>query len=219
MRLDPAVNWKEEFLDDVPVKFLEAIVNAINNGYFQSEVHVESQGLGLPEKKNLLPWQRRAQIEHRIKSAALKFSGPVKVTTENSGFWNHVVITCGRFRMTQSAVPRENSPLNPAEYKCDYANQQKQLLLNFGEDYLDESQEENFFYAVILHHAPLNQSEPDFVSIRFPSADLSTYHPESIDLSAMFTNSESSKAATPVENILDAATPKLRKKKRTSGEA
>lgn len=212
------VNWTEEFLNDVPGKFLKQIHAAVNEGYLKSEFQVESQGLGLPEKKNLLPWQRRAQIEHRIKSAALKFSGPVEVTTENSGFWNHVVITCGRFRITQSAVPRENSPLNPAEYKCKYANQQTQLLLNFGEDFADESQVENHFYAVVLHHAPFGQSEPDFVSIRFPSADLSTYHPESIDLAAMF-NIESSETATPVENIPDTATPKLKKKKRTSGEA
>jgi len=103
------VNWTEEFLNDVPVKFLKQIHAAVNEGYLKSEFQVESQGLGLPEKKNLLPWQRRAQIEHRIKSAALKFGRPVKVTTENSGFWNHVVITCGRFRMTQSAVPRLGS--------------------------------------------------------------------------------------------------------------
>jgi len=32
-------------------------------------------------------------------------------------------------------------------------------------------------------------------------------------------NIESSETATPVENIPDAATPKLKKKKRTSGEA
>ena len=213
------MDWPEEFLNDVPTKFLKQIHAAINAGYLHSEIQVESQGLGLPEKKNLLPWQCRAQIEHRIKSAALKFGDPVKVTTENSGFWNHVVITCGRFRMTQSAISKENSALNPAEYKCRYANQQKQLLLNFGEDFVDEMEPENYFYAVILHHAPFDQSEPEFVSIRFPTADLTTYHPDSIDLVSMFLGNELAETTTPVENIPDKAAPRLKKKKRTSGDA
>jgi len=180
----------------------------------------ESQGLGMPEKRNLIPWQRRAQVEHRIKSAALKFGAPVKVSTENSGFWNHVVITCGRFRITQATVSKESSPLTPAVYKCKYAKEQVQLLIKFDEDFLEEQQEdENFFYAVILHHAPSIESEPDFVSIRFPSADLSDYHLGSIDLVSMFNVEVASRKATPVENIGDTAQPKLKTNKLASGEA
>jgi len=214
------MKWKEEFLKDVPTEFLNQIFQAINVGYIQSEIQVESQGLGTPEKKNLLPWQRRAQIEHRIKSAALNFGAPVEVTTENSGFWNHVVITCGRFRMTQSSIPKENCPLNPAAYKCKYAKQQDQMLFKFAieSEEAKSAKLENYFYAVILHHAPLGESEPEFVSIRFPSADLSEYHADSIDLVSMFGIEKPSDSTIPVEHIEDDAMPKLKKVKKAAGE-
>ena len=213
------MDWEKEFLDDVPACLLRQILEAVSDAYCESSKLVESQGLGAPEKKNLLPWQRRAQLEHRIKSAALIFGSPIEVTTENSGFWNHVVITCGRFRITQSSIQNENMPLSEAVYKRKYAQEQKQLLLNFGDEFPREQLDDGrFFYAVILHHAAFSESEPDFVSIRFPKADLSGYHSASIDLVEMFSE-RPIVSSTPVESIQDEAEPKLRKKKKAAGEA
>lgn len=74
-----------EFSKDVPNALLGDLTNAVSDAYFQSNLIVEGQGLGTPERKNLIPWQRRAQVEYRVKSAALKFGEPVVVTTENTG--------------------------------------------------------------------------------------------------------------------------------------
>ena len=70
------MGWVDEFLKDVPNGLLGNLTTAVKDAYFQSNVIVESQGLGTPERKNLIPWQRRAQVEHRVKSAALRFGDP-----------------------------------------------------------------------------------------------------------------------------------------------
>ena len=211
------MNWVAEFLKDVPNGLLGNLTTAVKDAYFQSNVIVESQGLGTPERRNLIPWQRRAQVEHRVKSAALRFGEPVVVTTENTGYWNHVVLKVGRFRITQSTVASESASLHPAVYKQRYASEQTQLLLEFAKKDLQKSnEEEKYFYLVFLHRAAFNKDQPEFISIKFPQADLSCFHAGSVDLLAMFGNEKSS-AATPVEEIVDETVPKLKPLNKVEG--
>lgn len=195
----------EAFKESVSEKFLLAIASALPQAYATAKAEVDRQDLGGDEAYNVLPWTRRAHVETRLRDTAIACG--LRVETEKTGFWRHVVVTVGRFKITQSTTIDEESPLRPAGYKSRYAAEQ--LLLPGLETPDDEpSMGSPRIYAVIIHRGKVLDSEPNFMAIRFPTPDLEGFHPGMIDLS-FYANPQ----VVAVEEIKATVTPKLRVRK------
>ena len=208
------MDFPEMFKADLPPEFLTNLYHSIRDAYSSARLAVDSQALGADERYNLMPWTRRAHVESRLRDAAACCN--VDTYTKKTGFWRHVVATCGRFRVTQTTSIDSTTPIRKAEYKVRYAKEQ--LLLPFFEDAQQNiEQDAPHLYAVVLHRANVLADEPDFISIRFPTSDLEGFHRGEIDLS-LYADLPSSELAVPEEQIdeLSAPTLKLRKQMDTA---
>ncbi|MDZ4849695.1 MAG: hypothetical protein SGI77_10400 [Pirellulaceae bacterium] len=116
------MDYGDIFKSDVPTEFLTKLGSGIFDAYLAAKRAVDDQILGPDERYNLMPMTRRAHVETQLRNAATACG--IETTTESSGFWNHVVINCGRIRITQSSSPDSSTSLRPAAYKRDYAQQQ-----------------------------------------------------------------------------------------------
>lgn len=201
----------ELFKADVPPEFLTRLHGGIRSAYLSAKKSVDSQNIGEEERYNVMPWTRRGHVESRLRDAAA-MSG-IEVETEKTGFWRHVVLTCGRFRITQTTSIDSETPLRKAGYKCNYANEQT-LLPGFEEIAPTVAACDPHIYAVVLHRASVLAEEPDFMMVRFPKPDLDGFHPGEIDLS-LYAALPREKPSTATEAVADQALPKLRPKSRS----
>jgi len=191
----------EIFKNSVPEQFLAAISAALPLAYASARVAVDAQELGADETYNVLPWTRRAHVETQLRDAAIACG--LQVQTEETGFWRHVVVTCGAFKITQSTTPDEDTPPRRAGYKCRYA--EEQLFLPGFEAFAEVELDGPHYYAVIIHRGKVLATEPSFMSVRFPTPDLEGFHPGIVDLSC-YTKTP----AAAVEEIETTVTPKLK---------
>jgi hypothetical protein len=191
----------EYFKNSVPEQFLSAISAALPLAYSSARTAVDVQELGEDETYNVMPWTRRAHVETRLRDAAIACGLPVQ--TAETGFWRHVVVTCGAFKITQCTTIDEETPPRRAGYKCRYAAEQ--LLLPGFEASVEVELDAPHFYAVIIHRGKVLATEPSFMAVRFPTPDLSGFHPGMVDLS-FYTQTQ----AAAVEEIETTVTPKLK---------
>ncbi len=199
----------EAFKEDVDDRFLSCLNKHITIAYESARKAVDSQGLGINEKYNVSPLTRRGHVETALRRAANECG--LELTTQTTGgFWRHVVITCGRFRITQTTTMDSESPLRKAAYKCVYANEQ-QLLPGFEDMNPKPSKDDPHLYAVIIHRGPVLEDAPDFMKVRFPKPELDGYHPGEIDL-AFYAEIPMAESSVDEERIEDHAVPKLKLK-------
>lgn len=201
----------EAFKEDIPVRFLEALNRHITEAYESGKRAVDDQGLGPDEAYNVLPLTRRGHVETALRRAAAECG--LSIVTENTGYWRHVVVTCGRFRITQTTTLDTDSPLRKAAYKCGYANEQQLFLdLDFGDIESTPAHDDPHLYAIIIHRGPVLASEPDFMKIKFPKPELAGYHDGEVDL-AIYAELPEAEHATAEEKIVDEAIPKLKQQR------
>jgi hypothetical protein len=140
-------------------------------------------------------------VETRLRDAAIACG--LQVQTEETGFWRHVVVTCGGFKITQCTTIDEETPPRRAGYKCRYAAEQ--LLLPGFEVSAAVEIDAPHFYAVIIHRGKVLATEPSFMAVRFPTPNLNGFHPGIVDLS-FYTQTQTAA----VEEIKSTVTPKLK---------
>lgn len=199
----------EAFKEDISTQFLTSLQKHISEAYRSARLATDSQDLGPDEKYNLSPITRREHVETGLRRAASECG--LSVTTENTGFWRHVVVTCGRFRITQTTTLDTDSPLRKAAYKCGYANEQ-QLLIDFGDMEPEPARNEPHLYAIIIHRGAVLADAPDFMKIKFPKPELIGYHEGEVDL-ALYSDPGEQEFSTPEETIPDEAVPRLKRSK------
>lgn len=198
---------------DLPDRFFGDVYRRICTSYETAHDMLAHQfdveGHCLPEFRNTLPWLRRGLVEQALMVSALSFPSELSVSCESSGgFWHHRRIVGGRTQLTQSTHGDVGKPLRRARYKEEYAYQQ--MLFDTEDTTL-----EAHTYAVLLHHGSWQATRPDFVVIKFPKTDLS-WHPEVIDLSAEFSNTQVDETV-PIEEVADDAIPTLRRRRNVVG--
>lgn len=191
----------EYFKDSVPEQFLVAISATLPLAYASARTAVDVQELGEDETYNLMPWTRREHVETRFRDAAITCG--LQVHTEKTGFWRHVVVTCGAFKITQCTTIDEETPPRPAGYKCRYAAEK--LLLPGFEATAEVEFDAPHYYAVIIHRGKVLATEPSFMAVRFPTPNLRGFHPGMVDLS-LYTQTQ----GAAVEEIQTTVTPKLK---------
>lgn len=195
----------EEFKLEVSEKFLVAMSTALRQAYQSAYGAVMRQELGDDEIYNALPWTRRAHVEARFRDAALACG--LEVTREETGFWRHVVVTCGRFKITQSTTFDAETPLRKAGYKLRLAQEQLQFPEFEEWPTVASNDTEPHLYAVIIHRGIVTGTEPNFMAIRFPKPDLDGFHEGMIDLTLY------SQPSALVEEIETEVIPKLKGKR------
>jgi hypothetical protein len=67
------------------------------------------------------------------------------------------------------------------------------------------------FYAVVLHGSARGTIDPSFIQVRFPTRDHDTYLDARIDLKRELSHLFEAPVETPIEQIADATTVKLRR--------
>lgn len=200
---------------ELPVPFLKSLYHAVHDAYETASEKIREMSIARPEQANLLPWLRRTLVETALRRSGLRAGAIAKVETERASSWNHVVVTFGSLMLTQSTHNDLDKPLRFAQYKKTYAEKSQRVF-----DFRDDDGENVIppkLYAVLLHHAPMNASTPDYVVIQFPTSDLSSFHPGQINLDADFLN-ETRPERIAIEVVSAEAMPILRKEVRNEAE-
>lgn len=174
------------FRRDVPARYLGDCLLGLFEDYLSSAEFC-SDRFEKTEAINILPFYRRGMIESRLRECITKHKGmKACVERDDSGFWNHTVITAGDCMITQSTVRNPSENVRSSYARLTYAEPDNQR-------YLDESfkpvtpSRQGFVYGILVHGREKSEKFfPAFAQIVFPRRNLDGYYSRRIDLFAEF---------------------------------
>lgn len=176
------MNRCETFRRDLPPGYLRDLLLGLHEDYLSSAEHCFDT-YQPPEAINALPFWRRAAVETRLKDTARAYPA-LKVVTEkdDSGFWNHAVVTAGDSMMTQTTVQYPGQLVRTSFARLAYAEPDNRRYLSVDFEPATEALK-GFVYGILIHgREPREKFFPAFASIVFPKRNLDGYYPQCIDL-------------------------------------
>jgi hypothetical protein len=175
------------FQGQVPELLCRDLASGVQEIYSRTEDLCEEILLHHEERRNLRPWLRRSLMEQMLRGIVELHPGVATLYSQvdESGFWNHVMLKCGRFWITQHTQPDDTSALSPAGYKLEAASLNQMLL--FPDSHMPVVGEElGDLYAVLVHGRAADNSV-GFAKIKFPLPNVADgFFPGEIDLIAAF---------------------------------
>ena len=174
------------FLRDVPRVFLEDCLVGLFEDYLSSAEFC-SDRFEVTEAVNVLPFFRRGMIEARLRENAAKHAAMKCVCEpDESGFWNHTVLTVGDCMITQSTARHAGAPIRSSQARLAYSEPDNQKYLHDSFKPVTPSRK-GFVYGILAHgREPREKFFPAFAHFVFPRRNLDGFHPRPIDLFAMF---------------------------------
>lgn len=176
----------DTFRRDVPGEFFEACLRGLFEDYLASAEFCFDR-FEVTEAVNVLPFYRRAMIEARLRENAAKHKTmKCSCDPDDSGFWNHTVITVGDCMLTQSTARNPGAPVRTSYARLAYAEPDNQKYLHDSFKPVTPSRK-GFIYGILTHgREPKERFFPAFAQIVFPKPNLDGCFPRPLDLFAMF---------------------------------
>lgn len=181
----------EMFWEGMPRGYMRAVTmglpDAFRHAYDDTFARREP-----PEAINLIPFERRANIQELLRSAAEFHDGQVlceAIQGEDgspNNWWYYSKTTAGRVIMTSVSAKHPNELVRASESRLQYsANTYRQRFL-WKEGEPVRVKNWSVYALLLVGHEPRNSRELAFAVVRFPLPDYRGYYEQSIDLMREF---------------------------------
>lgn len=176
------------FWDSVPRAYLARLLRGMVSLYPQSHDDVFSRR-DFPWAVNLLPFERRADVQQLMLDVAEFFAGEVNgVATRGetqTNWWYYARVISGSVILTSSSAPHPDHPVRFSEARYQYSRHTYKQRSLFDEDNGGieiAGPDDCNLYGIMLHGHNGHYNDLGFATIRFPTPDLKGYYAEQIDL-------------------------------------
>jgi hypothetical protein len=174
--------------NNVPRAYLARLLQGMMSLYPQS--HDECfRRREFPWAVNLLPFERRADVQQLMLDVAEFFPGEVSgVATQGetqTNWWYYSRVISGSVILTSSSAPNPEHVIRFSEARHQYSrhtHRQRSFLDEDTDEIVTAGPEDCNLYGILLHGHGGAYKDLGFAVIRFPTPDLKGYYSERIDL-------------------------------------
>ncbi len=205
--LDFARVVEAAIIKDIPEPFWATIHRRCSSGYHDTYKEIEASATTLdPHRLPRLKQDRMFRTEWDLSEACKECGVHFSATEIVQNGWHYGAATSGAFVLTQSYVPNWSEMPQPARFREDLAERQKQPTLGLMGNELDFS---GFRFYGLLIHNPLGKNftedQQKLASMQLcipdPKMEEWVYHKSVLELASLYQTSGQQDTVEPGRNI------------------